>query len=87
MVDNHHTADSSGSTTSSHQGSLPSERIPNKLRCSLDDVIFGQSLGEGNSIEFIVSRRVWQRKSVLAQGSSFSEVCYQRNEKGRHYQE
>ena len=38
------TAESSGGTTS---GGAYSARVQNKIQCSLDDITFGASLGEG----------------------------------------
>ena len=51
------TAESSGGT-SGHHSTFLMGRVPNKLPCELDDVIFGGSLGEGKQIfsSFIVHK-------------------------------
>jgi hypothetical protein len=46
----HQTAESSGGTgVHGHTSTFHSGKVENKLACTLDDLVFGQSLGEGKS--------------------------------------
>ena len=45
------TGDSSGGTHHGGSSAMFSGRVKNKLACELDDIIFGQSLGEGKENE------------------------------------
>jgi hypothetical protein len=51
------TAESSGGTHQHGGAGFFSGRVKNKLTAELDDIIFGQSLGEGKSLYFRVRKR------------------------------
>ena len=80
---------------------MSEEKKNHKVQCSLSDIVFGQSLGEGKYLLIMKPRRrhnqsfhmytydtyrsLWECESRLVKAKQGPKVCSKDNEKGRDH--
>ena len=86
-------ADAGGSGGTSHSHAFFAGRVANKIKCNLDDVVFGQSLGEGKSYFHVIKhllyldRCIWKCQGLLAPWTTSKQVRDEDNEEGGNNKE